>query len=846
MYLKGLAAAGLLLYGLQALAQAIAPTPEQIELLQSLPAEERQVLIDKANEGATGTVPLMGVGEKVKQRDEESGTRNTTRGRLFNDRNGDGIEDEPEPPKTPADLKPFGYEIFRRADSDFEPEAAIPVPNDYVLGPGDRLEVQLYGNERGNYVLIVGRDGQVRFPKLGPVSVAGMRFEDVRSLITERISRQFVGTEVSISMGELRSIRVFVLGDVQRPGSYLVSALATISNALLTAGGISTVGSLRDVQLKRSGNFVTRLDLYDLLLNGDSARDARLLAGDVVFVPPVGSTVSVFGEVNRPAIYEVRPGTNVGDLLDLSGGLKPKADPNYARLERVSELRERVTVDLNLADGRDRQRKVQNGDLLTVVAIRPSLQNSVELTGAVYRPRAFEYSMGLYLTDVIPSLDELKVGSDAEYVLVRRELEIGRIQYVSADLRAALAAPKSANDVALQPRDRIVVLWSGGVRRLKDESNKGGKVAGPAADEEARSAAMKPLLEELRAEGQLGRPTKVVTIGGVVRAAGDYPLENGMTISDLLRAGGRPTDSAYPQKAELARYAVVDGERRQIDVVVIDLAAVLRGEANADLAMQPYDVLTVKQIPEWNDKEFVDLAGEIRFPGSYPIRRGETLRNVIERAGGLLPSAFLEGAVFTRATLREREKQQLDQLATRLQSDLAVLALRNAQSPEKASEGEQALIVGRTLLSDLQNAKPIGRLVINMRGLDKGGSTDVELRDGDSLIVPRAEQAVTVLGEVQSPTSHLWRDGIGRGEYIDLSGGLTAKADKSRIYVVRADGSVVARGHGFFASREVEIRPGDTIVAPLDAERMRPLPLWTAVTTIIYNLAIAAAAVNSF
>jgi polysaccharide biosynthesis/export protein len=475
------------------------------------------------------------------------------------------------------------------------------------------------------------------------------------------------------------------------------------------------------------------------------------------------------------------------------------------------------------------------------MAIRPSLQGSVELTGAVHRPRSFEHTPSLLLTDVLPSLDELLPGADPEYVLVRREPELGRVEYLSADLRAALQAPKGAADLALRPRDRVVVLSNGGIVR---EPVPAGRDPDPGLDD--RRKVLQPLLTELRAEAQLDSPTKVVTVNGVVRAPGDYPLEAGMTVGDLLRAGGRPSDAAYPQNAELTRYTIANGERRQTEVVVVDLAAVLRGEAAADLPLQPFDVLTVKLVPEWAEAEFIDLVGEVRFPGRYPIRQGETLRGVIERAGGFTPAAFPEGAVFTRASLRQREKEQLDKLATRLQSDLAVLALRNVQSPEKAANGEQALIVGRSLLMDLQNAKPVGRLVIDATSLATGAGADVELRDGDALVVPRAQQAVTVLGEVQSPTSHLWRSELGRNDYIGLSGGLTAKADDARIYVVRADGSVIAQSRSMFSRGGNAIRPGDTIVAPLDTERVGALSMWTSITQIIYNLAIAVAAVNSF
>jgi protein involved in polysaccharide export with SLBB domain len=832
-----LLAAGLACVPTTASAQGVAPTPEQAELLQSLPPEEQQILLEKAREGMTGTAPLVGVGDKVTQPQERRGRRGAE-----GETGEEGSREREAPParpRSPAELKPFGYETFRRLDSDFEPEAAIPVPSDYVLGPGDRLEVQLYGNERGNYILIVGRDGQVRFPKLGPVSVGGMRFEEVRALITEYVDQQFVGTKVSVSMGELRSIRVFVLGDVEQPGSYLVSALSTISNALMAAGGISMVGSLRDVQLKRSGRVVTRLDLYDLLLKGDTSRDLRLLAGDVVFVPPVGATASVFGEVNRPGIYELRPNTTVGDLLVLSGGLRSRADPTFARLERVGYRLDPVTLNIDLQNPRDVQRRVENGDLLTVVAIRPTLQGSVELTGAVHRPRAFEWSQGLYLTDVIGSLDELESGSDAGYVLVRREQQPGQVEYFSADLGAALASKRGPADLALRPRDRLIVLPQAGAVYSPDAAS-GTVRAGE------RQKALRAMVEELRSLATTDEPSRVVAIGGVVRTPGEYPLERDMRISDLLRAGGQPADAAYLQGAELARYTVVNGETRQTEVISVDLAAVRRGDPDTDLLLRPYDVLTVKQVAEWTETEFVTLSGQVRFPGQYPIRRGESLRSVIDRAGGVLPDGFLEGAVFTREAVREREREQLDRLAARLQKDLSFLALQASQTAtDKSANSEQALLIGRGLLEDLRSTQPVGRVVVDLDGVLSGRVDDVDLRDGDALIVPRRPQSVIVLGEVQSTTSHIWRSELTRDDYIGLSGGTTARADERRIYVVRADGSVIANREGFFSRAQEQIRPGDAIVVPIDAERMRPLSLWTAVTSIIFNLAVAVAAIGS-
>jgi polysaccharide biosynthesis/export protein len=275
----------------------------------------------------------------------------------------------------------------------------------------------------------------------------------------------------------------------------------------------------------------------------------------------------------------------------------------------------------------------------------------------------------------------------------------------------------------------------------------------------------------------------------------------------------------------------------------------VRGDESANVRLQPFDFLNVKEVPEWSEQEQVTLEGEVRFPGLYPIKRGETLRSVLERAGGLTSLAFTRGSVFTREELKEREQLQMDRLAERLQSDLASTALQ-ASAANQAQAG-QALAVGQSLLNQLKTARAVGRLVINLDsvvGGSLGGETDVALRDGDRLIIPKIKQEVTVIGEVQTTTSHFYRDRLTRDDYIGLSGGLTRKADRGRIYIVRADGSVVSsENSGWFRrSAQVAMRPGDTVVVPLDTERVPALPLWQAIASILANLTVSAAAISSF
>jgi polysaccharide biosynthesis/export protein len=431
------------------------------------------------------------------------------------------------------------------------------------------------------------------------------------------------------------------------------------------------------------------------------------------------------------------------------------------------------------------------------------------------------------IADVIRSVDELKPNADQQYILIRRELPPERrIRVFSINLERALADPASGANLELAPRDQIFVFDL----------------------ESGRDRIIEPLMRDLGMQARIDEPTPEVSVAGRVKVPGKYPLEPGMRVSDLLRAGGNLDEAAYGGTAELTRYQVVSGESRRAELIEIDLRSIMNGDSAANIELRPFDYLVIKEVPLWASQEVVEVQGEVKFPGRYPIHRGETLRSVMQRAGGLTDLAFSEGAVFTREELKERERKQLTTLASRMESDIAQLSLMSAQEAGIRDAG-QAMAVGESLLANLRDTEPVGRLVIDLDRASKarpGSEQDIMLKDGDRLLVPRVTQEVTVIGEVQSTTSHLYRAELSRGDYISLSGGMTPRADDDHIYVVRADGSVVTQsGKSWFAA-DSAIENGDTIVVPLDTERMRPLPFWTAVTQIIYHLAIAAAAVNSF
>jgi len=735
-------------------------------------------------------------------------------------------------------LEPFGYRLFGDYDErrrnreltsgsfDTMPTDSIPVPRDYVLGPGDEIHVTLYGNENYEVSLAVGRDGTINFPRLGPRSVAGLTFGELKEEIEQRVDEQLIGTETAITMGRLRSIRVFVVGDVKRPGAFTVSSLARITNALFYAGGITEIGSLRRIKLKRDGELVQTLDLYDLLLNGDTRNDAQLRANDVIFVPPVDSQVAIDGEIKRPAIYELRNERTLGQVIELAGGMSPAADATAVQLRRVNQRGTRDIETLDVLNSSGAGMTVQSGDFVMIFPVVEDLEEAIFLSGHTPRAGMYEWEPGMRLLDILPADSYLLPKADIGYLLIRRESGSDRrTEVLSTDLDQARANPQSSANIVLQPRDRITVFELG----------------------IARSAAMAEILRELEAQATRDESFKMVEIGGQVRAPGAYPLESGMRVSDLLRAGGGLSAAAYTSEAEMRRFVVGPTGARTTALLTIDLTAVIAGDETADILLEPYDYLNVKETPAWGEQFTVEILGEVRFPGNYPMRRGETLRSIIERAGGLTDLAFPAGSVFTREVLRKREAEQLQTLASRLEADLTGLALQAAADP--SSNSQQAVSIGQSLLEQLRTSEPTGRLVIDLGKVingKNGDQNDIELRNGDKLMVPLRSQEVMVLGEVQYATSHLFTDGRGRNDYLDLSGGLTANADPKRIYVVRANGAVVAAKNSQWFRGGQAMRPGDTIVVPMKTDRMPSLVQWSSITQIIYNMAIAVAAVNSF
>ena len=720
-----------------------------------------------------------------------------------------------------SSLKPFGYDLFANAPTTFAPAASIPVSSDYLLGPGDTLDILFYGKTNTAFSLEINREGFVDFPQLGPVGLAGLTYGEAKDMLQARIAAQIIGTQVSISMGSLRSMQVFVLGEAFKPGAYTVSSLSTITHALVSSGGVSDIGSLRNIQLKRQGKLVATLDLYDLLLAGDTSNDVRVQAADVIYIPTVGDLASIEGQVLRPAIYELKGTESIQDLVELAGGMGPKAFAQSARLQRINFDGFMTTLDVDLTQSEDKSASLRGGDHLTVDAITNYKKDVVSLQGAVRHEGDFAWRDGMRVSDIVATRDKLNPDADLGAVMLVREIpNSADIEMLIFSFERVLADFSSEDNQRLMSRDKIIVLSAYGDRATQ----------------------ISPYITQLKRQATLGTSAKIVTSGGTVRFPGEYPLVEGMSIDDLIRLSGGLVESAYSQSAEIARIDLSNPNRAVSSIVVSSLTG------SSTMALQPSDYVEFRTIPDFRETQTISLEGEFVFPGTYAFDKGENLSSVIQRAGGFTDEAFVDGSIFLREALKIREQQELDRLAKILNDDLNADSLRDTNSNVAVDDAQ--LTLQRDAIEALASAEAQGRLVIPLMKIVNFSVDDVALKTNDRLLIPKFSQEVTVIGEVQRPTSYLYDASFSQADYLMQSGGIKPSADKRGIYVVKAGGQVImpTRGWFRFRSSQANIGPGDTIVVPLDTDdtRIRGIPLLAEVSTIIYQLALGAAAVNSF
>lgn len=871
---------------------AFTPTASQLEQFKKLPKAQQEAL---AKQYGVDIATITGTNQSNTQ-------NNTQQQSSIGERTEPGKEEltdeERFKPKI-DELKPYGYELFAGEPTTFMPSENAAVPDTYIVGPGDQLKINFYGKESESFEVIVDREGRISIPDLSPVEVAGLTFAEIKELIKVKVEQEVIGVKAFVSLGQLRSMRILVLGEAYKPGSYSVSSLTTVSHALFVSGGVSDIASLRNIQVKRAGKVVANFDLYDLLIKGDSSNDIVLKPGDVVFIPSVGAQVKVEGAVKRPAIFELKKGESAKQLLAMAGGLKPNAYAKNAVVERFNfDRKEVLSVDFSKPQI---NYIPQDGDRIRFNSVSSQYQNSISLIGAVARPGNYQWHQGKRISDVLKSIrGDLLPQADLSYGLVIREINVnGDIEAHQFDVAQAIIK-NPENNLQLKANDKIVVFsrfeekeaeqsalanmalsqeqqeqqqkaeqWHKfeqkefekyiGVNQEDEElvleDNKiltiaeiSKRKAKEEEDQElkpedyalfSRHNLLAPIIAKFKQQASVQQAMQLVEISGNVTFPGIYPLMIGGEVKDLITAAGGLLESAYVKQAEITRIVASDGSK--IEHLRFDLESAMKGDLQSNITLQSKDSINVFAIPNWQENVKVELKGELKFPGTYTIRRGETLTELLERAGGFSQFAEQKAAVFTRTSIKEQEQKQLARLSTELRRDIASKSFQNSVSSSTLSYEEMNM-----LLNDLASVEAVGRLVIDLP-LIVNNQQNLVLQDGDTLYVPSKRDSISVIGEVNYSTSHLYKSGVSVDDYIALSGGLKERAAEDRIYIIKANGSVkIPSTGGWFAANNAEqLEPGDTIVIPMDAGHMDKLTLWSTATQILYQLGVAVAAIGS-
>jgi polysaccharide biosynthesis/export protein len=691
-------------------------------------------------------------------------------------------------------LVQFGYSFFEGGKESFSPLTDIPVGADYVVGPGDTVIVTLSGSIEGTYPLDVNRSGEVTLPKSGAVRVWGVTFGEIPELLRTSLARSFRNFQLDVTMGKLRTMKVYVVGEVVKPGDYDVSALSTVINALAAAGGPTKNGSLRRIGIRRGGRMVETLDLYRFFLTGDKTRDVRLQSGDVVFVPVIGPVAAVAGNVRRPGVYELAGEETLKGLVEMAGGVVSTGSLQRVQIARVEAHDSRSVLDFSLGPGSGGAETAMAGipvrdlDHVRILGIDETLKRYVKVDGYIQYPGIYAFTQGMHFGDVVKREWLLPEYCEAAAEITRYSPPDFRPESIIVHPGKALAGDPSEN-VTLQEFDviRLFSRWE---------------------------------MEEM----------PKVFLGGEVQRPGEFRLQERMTVRDLIVKGGNLKQTAYRKNAEVTRLRR-DGSTVTSFPILVELDEALRGNPKENILLEPFDHVMVRKIPEWAEEteRYVTMKGELMFPGTYPVYKGEKLSSVIRRAGGFTPKSYLNGAKLTRKVVAQLQQQRMDEVIARTEENIAEKQQELAavaSSKEELEATKTALDGLRRSVEKLKTVKAEGRIAMELRSLEDlaGSEYDLELQGGDVLEIPQSPGAVTVVGEVYSPTTFIHRPGEKIGFYLEKAGGPTSGADESEMYVIRADGSVrsSAQEKGIFFGRfeSLGVTAGDTIVVPKKLEKI--------------------------
>jgi protein involved in polysaccharide export with SLBB domain len=700
----------------------------------------------------------------------------------------------------------FGASLFERVPATFAPIEHTPVGVDYQIAPGDQLQVSVWGQVTLSRRVAVDRTGEIILAEAGPLNVAGMNDRQAASVIKAALSHLYKNFDVNVSLTRLHSIQIFVVGEARRPGSYTVSSLSTLVNAIFASGGPSSRGSMRRIELKRGNQTVRTFDLYELLFHGDKSKDVQMLPGDVLFMPSAGPRVAVGGSVGHAAIYELTARTTLGDALQLANGLSPLASRHQILLERIDGDSGTLQVRHVSLRAEDLKIELQDGDIVRLIPIVMRFDNAVTLRGNVAQPNRFPWHAGMRISELIPNKESL----------LTKDYWNGRNAFGAAE------------DPLLNETDPDTAATPEGQARKTNE------LPGEGFQDQKR---------DTQSDTSLGAAT-------------------GLNNVPPLRTFN-PRFTIQPAAPEIDwDYAVVertDPNTLSTKTLPFNLGKlVLLHDVAQDLELQPSDVVTIFSnadfsVPRSQQLTQVRIEGEVAMAGIYSVGAGETLRQIVARAGGLTPNAYLYGAQFTRESTRREQQKRYDDFLNQLEKQINEAASNlssRVTSPQQAATAQTSLVGQRDLVERLRHTTLNGRIVFNMEEPAQGPDAlpDIPLENGDRLYIPARPSTVNVIGDVFSQTSFLQRDAFRTGDYLKMAGGTARSADRSHMFLVRADGSVVSRRvtSPLFAKSFDSLRmfPGDTLVVPTYINKgtfVRGLIDWSQ---IFSNFALGAAAVN--
>jgi len=755
----------------------------------------------------------------------------------------------------------FGQKLFIGPPSTFAPFNLLSVPSDYVIGPGDELQVRIWGQVQANLRVAVDRSGQIYIPQVGEVSVAGVHYGDLEQHLKDEISKVFKNFNLSANVGRLRSIQVLIVGNAMYPGTYTIGSLSTLVNAIFASGGPTPQGSLRHIQVRRNGTTISDFDFYDLLIKGDKSKDVRLLSGDVIYIPPVGPLVAISGSINTPAIYEIKDKTTLEDLIEIAGGLSTLADPSKITVDRVADHQARETLEFPFDDA-SRATQLQDGDIVKVLSIVSRFDNTVTLRGNVANPGRYPWKAGMRVRDLIPN---------AEALLTRRYW---------IDRAAMVNGRATEYPVGRRPRHRCGTTQDSNGKPAGNTSNSNNpNPNGTSANSEMANGNMStdaslagdyPYENDQYDSTQYGSDYEASCVpvdqnpsnGSSDQAASQNKSNNAASTQQQSQA--TVNDVLYPNRVrtvaeDLRRsapeinwdYAIVQRVNLQ-DLTskllwISPRKAILERDEASNLELQPGDIVTIFSqkdisVPQAERSQYVVVEGEVKRPGVYKLEPNERLHSVLERAGGLTGNAYVYGTQLTRESARVEQQKSLDQLASEMDIEIRQAAMAIAASAGSGDVG-QLQAAQQAIVEQLRSARASGRVAIPVKPSDNGVNDfpDIAMEDGDRLVIPHTPSTVSVVGNVYSPGSFIFNPRNTTGAYLDMAGKGKPHSDLHHAFVLRANGVVVAANNvnGAFAGNRfdrLKLYPGDEVVVPFKIPTgafVRGLTQWSQIASQI-------------